>query len=189
MAYLRFLPEQTYHVYNRGNNYENIFFEERNFFYFLDLYQKYISPVADTLAFCLLLNHFHFLIRIKTSSELPENQAPHQRFSNMFNAYTKAINKNYGRRGSLFEKHLKRKHVDNDRYFRTLVIYIHRNPQTHGHIGDFREWPYSSYQLITTAQNQFVLTPELLRHFNDLHDFMDSHQHQTDDGIYETSRW
>jgi len=60
---------QYYHIYNRGNNRENIFVEERNYRYFLKLYVKYIEPVADTYAYCLLRNHFHFLVRIKTVAE------------------------------------------------------------------------------------------------------------------------
>ncbi|MBE9507489.1 MAG: hypothetical protein IMY86_05515, partial [Chloroflexi bacterium] len=58
-----------YHIYNRGNNREDIFVEERNYLHFLRLYAKYIGPVADTYAYCLLRNHFHFLVRIKTVGE------------------------------------------------------------------------------------------------------------------------
>lgn len=62
-------PDQTYHVHNRGNNRENILVEERNYQHFLKLYAKYIEPVGDTYAYCLLGNHFHFLVRIKTMEE------------------------------------------------------------------------------------------------------------------------
>jgi REP element-mobilizing transposase RayT len=55
----------TYHIYNRGNNRENIFIEERNYRCFLQLYLKYIEPIAWTFAYCLLRNHFHLLVRIK----------------------------------------------------------------------------------------------------------------------------
>ncbi len=55
----------SYHIYNRGNNGENIFVEERNYSYFLRLYAKYIAPIADTFAYCLLRNHFHILLRVK----------------------------------------------------------------------------------------------------------------------------
>ena len=60
---------QYYHVYNRGNNREKLFVEERNYPYFLDLYAKYILPIADTFAYCLLSNHFHFFIRTYTEEE------------------------------------------------------------------------------------------------------------------------
>lgn len=61
-----------YHIYNRGNNKENIFIEERNYVYFLQLLKIYILPVADVYAYCLLKNHFHLLVRIKEEDELPE---------------------------------------------------------------------------------------------------------------------
>ena len=56
---------QYYHLYNRGNNKEALFKEGRNYYYFLDLYKKYIYPMADLYAYCLLPTHFHFIIRIK----------------------------------------------------------------------------------------------------------------------------
>jgi putative transposase len=58
-------PGVFYHIYNRGNNRENIFREERNYAYFLQLYTRHIAPIAETYAYCLLKNHFHLLIRVK----------------------------------------------------------------------------------------------------------------------------
>jgi putative transposase len=58
-----------YHIYNRGNNRENLFREERNYQLFLALYTKYVVPVADTYAYVLLKNHFHFLVRTRTIAE------------------------------------------------------------------------------------------------------------------------
>jgi REP element-mobilizing transposase RayT len=59
-----------YHIYNRGTNGENIFIEERNYEYFLKLYEKHILPIADTFAYCLLKNHFHISVRIKSEEEI-----------------------------------------------------------------------------------------------------------------------
>jgi putative transposase len=63
-------PDRIYHIYNRGINGENIFKEERNFRYFLEKYAKYIEPIADTFAYCLLKNHFHIAIRTKSEAEI-----------------------------------------------------------------------------------------------------------------------
>ena len=60
---------QTYHIYTRGNNRENLFFEARNYRHFLRLYGRYIEPVADTFAYCLLRNHLHLLVYVKTVEE------------------------------------------------------------------------------------------------------------------------
>lgn len=63
-------PDRIYHIYNRGINGENIFKEERNYRYFLEKYAKCISPIADTYAYCLLKNHFHLAVKIKTEQEI-----------------------------------------------------------------------------------------------------------------------
>ena len=166
-----------YHIYNRGNNRENIFIEERNYPYFLQLYTKYITPVAGTYAYCLMRNHFHVLVRIidpKSSITDPkgfENPSglldAGQQFGKLFNAYAKAINKAYQRTGSLFQNPFHRKEVTSDAYFRQLVAYIHRNPQKHGFVTDFRDWPYSSYPALLSDKPTHVKRVEVLEWFGD----------------------
>ncbi len=58
-------PGKFYHIYNRGINSCNLFRESANYEHFLELYDKYISPVADTYAWVLMPNHFHLLVRVK----------------------------------------------------------------------------------------------------------------------------
>jgi putative transposase len=147
-----------YHIFNRGNNRENIFIEEKNFRLFMRLYQKYITPIADTYAYCLLRNHFHILIRVKRKDEILRSlekpdmgdhrllHAPSRHFSNFFNAYTKVFNWMYQRTGSLFQHPFHRISVEQENYFRELIVYIHQNPQKHGFVSDFQDWPFSSYQ-------------------------------------------
>lgn len=87
-----------YHIYNGGNNQENIFFRERNYSYFLELWWKHISPVADTCTYCLLRNHFHIVVYIKNLEDLTgfgilsglntKIKQPSQYFSNFFNFHT-----------------------------------------------------------------------------------------------------
>jgi REP element-mobilizing transposase RayT len=160
-------PDMYYHIFNRGINGENIFREERNYQYFLDLYAKHIDPIAETFAYSLLKNHFHLLVKVRSDSEmlayaqseiLDENQTlrvsktlrvlkhdPSMAFANFFNAYAKGFNKTYGRTGSLFEHPFHRVMVTDDAQFTVTVRYIHQNPQKHGFVDDFRAWPYSSY--------------------------------------------
>ena len=59
-----------YHIYNRGINSCKLFHEPTNYEHFLDLYDKYISPVADTYAWVLMGNHFHLLVKIKKEDEI-----------------------------------------------------------------------------------------------------------------------
>ena len=140
-------PGFVYHFYNRGNNKENIFIDERNYLYFLNLMKKYLLIISDVYGYCLLKNHFHILVRIKDYDRLPEkyNVKVFQPISNMFNAYTKSINKIYKRSGSLFQEHLHRHRVMNQQYLINLLLYIHLNPAKHGFVDDYREYQYSSY--------------------------------------------
>lgn len=172
---------QYYHIYNRGNNGENIFIEERNYSYFLDLYAKYIEPIADTFAYVLLRNHFHLLVRIKDSTDLADFENlpglnPTQQFSNLFNSYAKSINKAYGRTGSLFQKRFGRIPVTSDAYFVTLVRYIHFNPQKHGFVSDFRKYLYSSYQMMLSDQATRLKRDKVLEWFGEKPAFVEFHQ-------------
>jgi REP element-mobilizing transposase RayT len=152
-----------YHIYNRGIDSCNLFKEPDNYEYFLSLYDKYISPVADSFAWVLMPNHFHFLIRVKEKLEiatvpsipdltgfenlsgLKEEKPLHQHFSNLFNAYTKAYNKRTGRHGSLFERPFKRKIIENKWYLKQVILYIHNNPVHHDFCSHPMEYPWSSY--------------------------------------------
>jgi putative transposase len=180
-----------YHIYNRGNNRENVFYEERNYHHFLQLYARYVLPVADTYAYCLLRNHFHLLVRIKTAEEQEayqetqrdQNQTPSikirkpsQQFSNLFNAYAKAINRAYERTGSLFENPFGRVLVSSDAHFCRLITYIHQNPQKHGFVDDLREWPFSSYHAILSRKQTKVARQEVLNWFGGADAFRTAHQ-------------
>ena len=187
-----------YHIYTRGNNGETIFREARNYEYFMRLYARHIPPVADTYAYCLLKNHFHLLVRIKTEAEIRNEvmqtiqetfrvsktlkvslevsaRAPSQAFSNLLNAYTKAVNKAYRRSGSLFEHPFGRVEVTNQAYFARLVIYIHQNPQRHGLIADFRDWPYSSYNALCSTKPTQLQREQTLAWFGDRNHFVRAH--------------
>ncbi|HNV95189.1 MAG TPA: hypothetical protein PKG63_01845 [Bacteroidales bacterium] len=76
-----FSIQKYYHIYNHANGFENIFNEERNYYFFLEKYQFYISPIADTLAYCLMPNHFHLLIKIKSEEELRGLWSTSQKFA------------------------------------------------------------------------------------------------------------
>lgn len=180
-------PGIIYHVYNRGNNREDLYYTPGNYHYFMEKYFKYFSDWVDTYVYCLLPNHFHLMIKVKSVEDMMvtagersrtrarvdfpslqdlESLAPHvvisELFRRFFMAYAKAINKQQDRVGSLFQKNFKRRAVNSSDYFTNLIYYIHTNPRLHGLCNDFRDWPYSSYQTMmlynnTRLQRQLVL--------------------------------
>jgi len=206
------LFDTYYHIYNRGTNGENIFIEERNYAHFLHLLAKHIEPVADIFCYCMLRNHFHLSLRVKSEEEItemlqalrvsPANRgrtepgspasqggksvgsteslpvAPNyvsSQFSNLFNAYAKAINKAYGRTGSLFEHPFGRVPITNDTQFWNVIAYIHQNPQKHEFVRDFREWKYSSYGILLTDRHTFLKRGEVMEWFGGKESYLDLH--------------
>jgi putative transposase len=168
-----FEPGFVYHIFNRGNNLENIFIEEKNYIFFLSLLKKYISPAAEIYAYCLLKNHFHLALRIKDIELLPDKlkQKPYLAFSNMFNAYSKAINKAYNRHGSLFQEHLHRIRVQDEEYLMQLIAYIHLNPIKHKFADDFKSYRYSSYQAYISKKTTSVEKSYVMSLFGDIANF------------------
>lgn len=167
---------RMYHIFNRGNNRENLFREERNYRYFLDLYSKYTEPVAITYAYCLMPNHFHFLVKIKECS--PNEFDPKQQFSNLFNSYAKSMNKAYDRTGALFQRPFGRIEVTSDAYYTCLVYYIHLNPQKHGFTKDFRTYGHSSYHVLLSDEPSFLAKVEVVDWFGGKENFIDAHNKQ-----------
>ena len=63
-------PELYYHIYNHANGKENLFVNDGNYYFFLRRYAHFINPIADTFAYCLMPNHFHLAVRIKSEEEI-----------------------------------------------------------------------------------------------------------------------
>ncbi len=105
---------------------------------------------------------------------------PSHPFGNLFNAYTKAINKAYNRTGSLFEKPFGRIEVSSDAHFIYLVTYIHLNPQRHAFVDNFRDWSYSSYQAFLSDGATRLRRAEVLNWFDGARRFEALHQDEMD---------
>ncbi len=139
---MKFEKDRFYHIYNRGINSENIFKERENYIYFLKKYKLRFLNKFDTIAYCLMPNHFHFLIQVKAD----EIENLSLEFGIFLRSYTQAINKRFKRTGSLFQQHSKAKLVDDEKYFLTLVIYIHQNPIRAKLVDKSEDWEFSSYK-------------------------------------------
>ncbi len=111
-----------YHIYNQGNNKRKIFFNRNNYLFFLKKVNTYITPYADIIAWCLMPNHFHFMVLIN-EIELPvtsntvtatlkdsisrKNRSINDSIGIMLRSYTRAINKQQNFSGKLFREKTK----------------------------------------------------------------------------------
>lgn len=196
------LPGKFYHVFNRGNNRENLFYNNGNYEYFLRKYDQYLSGLLDTYAFCLLPNHFHMLVRLKEVDEIvvapgqpkgitflkgdtfsadakDENPVSKQ-FRLFFTSYAMAVNKQRKRTGSLFQKPFKRLLVGSASYFANLVFYIHANPQIHGICEDFRNYPWNSYQRILMNKPSKLRKKDVTTWFRNEQSYLSYHASKPD---------
>lgn len=115
---MQFDTNNIYHIYNRGNNSQTIFFNRKNYLFFLSKIKEYILPFTDVLAWCLMPNHFHLMVytnvvqiesREKVAPEryLLQTRSFNESIAIMLRSYTRAIHNQENRTGSLFQHRTK----------------------------------------------------------------------------------
>jgi putative transposase len=170
-------PDRYYHIYNRGNNKEKIFYHSSDYYFFMGKYKQFIAPYADTYAYCLLPNHFHFLIKTRNEDQNGKSVIPNQ-LRKLFITYALRINFNQKRTGGLFTKSYQRIEIKDEEHLHILVNYIHKNPIKHGVHPDFESYPYSSFKSLVLNEDSFLsggsvyewfggINPFVLYHYND----------------------
>ncbi|MGQ0829304.1 MAG: transposase [Bacteroidota bacterium] len=187
-------PDSFYHIYSRANGNEKIFISDDNFNFFLEKYKAYIHPIANTYCYCLMPNHFHFLVQIKDENEIVEffkkeklnlnlqgfenlEGLISKQFSNFLNSYAKAFNKQQNRKGSLFMHTFKRKKIITKEYLYKIIHYIHFNPVEAGLCKKPENWPYSSYNGLISQSSTLMQCEKVIDLFDDVGNFVFVHQH------------
>ena len=157
---MQYSPGNLLHVYNRGNNKQQIFFNENNYRLFTGMVVKHINPYSDILAYCLMPNHFHFLLHVNENSCKPkkigslESTELNNGFRMLQSSYAKAINNQYHRTGSIFQQNTKFKLLNKTQgdyayqatYAEVCFHYIHQNPLKAGLVTKMEEWNFSSFR-------------------------------------------
>jgi REP element-mobilizing transposase RayT len=177
-----FSQGQYYHLYNRGAGKAKIFFNDGNYQYLLRLMKEYYQKHgAAIIAYCLMPNHYHFLLR-------QETDAPLSKFLQvLFNSYVQALNIQQGRTGTLFEGRFKHKCVEKWEYLIILCRYIHLNPVKAKLVARPEDWAYSNYRewiglrdgaLVDKAfvQDHFSNAEEYAEFVNDVEDEKKSYE-------------
>jgi putative transposase len=148
---MKFQPNGIYHVYNQGNNQQQLFFTDADYVKFLELYESYISPYTDTIAWCLIPNHFMLsvnenCVEVKQGGLLLDSVS--NGFRKLLSAYAHYFNTQYKHSGSVFRPKTKAKELEikgSENYYINCFYYIHQNAWRHGLVTNPSLWKYSSY--------------------------------------------
>lgn len=149
--YKNFARGNMYHVYNRGNNYQDVFLDHFDYSTFLNRLSEYIQGNESgrrkrfargsfsVICYCLMPNHFHLVIKQNTEISLDKLML------SLMTSYAKYFNKKHGRMGHLFQDQYKIKNVFGDEYFKWLFRYVHKNPVKAGLVNQVNDYSWSSY--------------------------------------------
>ncbi|MFO7799197.1 MAG: hypothetical protein R6V22_05460 [Rhodohalobacter sp.] len=166
---MNYEPGEIYHIYNQGNNQQKLFFNRDNYLFFINKMRVYLTDHCDILAWCLMPNHFHWLVKVKDhdikhntdsmDTPLYDSVPPLNRsLSVLLSSYTKAINKSQSRSGSLFRSKTKAKKLNSDKskhdkHPLICFLYIHQNPLRAGLVSQLNDWEFSSYRDFAGLRN------------------------------------
>jgi len=169
-----------YHICNQGNNRQLIFFKRENYLFFMRKIKVHLLPYADILAWCLMPNHFHLMVEVKTlelpigiegvSESHPVNRGMtlNASIGIMLRSYTRAVNIQEKRSGSLFREETKaiclnessgitpswysnngvtmmNVEIPEFQYPQVCFNYIHANPVKSGLVDKPEDWEFSSF--------------------------------------------
>lgn len=160
--------ENFYHLYNRGVNRGLIYFSERNYEYFLYKMGFQFQEKTIVLAYCLMPNHFHLLVQIKSLEFVHKSLQP------FLISYTRSVNIDQNRIGPLFQGRYQANLICDDSNLLDCVKYIHLNPVKAGLVIAPQDWDFSSYRGYFSYKNSsFVNTSIVLKFFDSIDGFRD----------------
>jgi putative transposase len=159
---MKFLPDNIYHIYNQGNNQQEIFRCDEDYLIFLRMLRKEVHNHTEIIAWCLMPNHFHILVYAEERSCVMMKQGglEIEKLTNgirkLLSGYARVFNQRYKRTGSLFRQKTKAKNIAESDwvvkynyslhdYCSRCFNYIHQNPVVSGMAKQPAEWMYSSY--------------------------------------------
>jgi REP element-mobilizing transposase RayT len=189
--------EKLYHIYNQGNNQETVFLNREDYIFFLKKVREKVLPFCEIVNYCLMPNHFHFLVNTNdySAEEIMLGKLQLTRLSNGFrlltNQYTTYFNHKYKRSGSLFRQKTKGKELENSEqgnYPFTCFHYIHQNPMKAKLCQKMEDWEFSSFKDYLGLRTGSLITQQTAYDLIDIseeHFYKESYQIIKDDTIYE----
>jgi len=179
---MKFEPNELYHVYNQGNNRQKIFLVDEDYNTFLSYVKTLILPFAEIICYCLMPNHFHFLLSVNECCRNMIKQGGvlmnplSNGFRKLLSGYCRIFNKRYQRSGSLFRQKTKAKCLTDESqisnstytsedYCYNCFRYIHQNPVVAGLVKSVSDWKWSSAKFYLGEDSENFCNMEFAKKF------------------------
>lgn len=146
------IRNEYYHIYNRAIAGNLLFREPGNYSFFLSKVEKYILPNADVIAYCLMPNHYHMILKLTSDNISTAMQK-------LAISYAKSYNQVYDQSGHLFQGPFQRIHAKDLNYLLHLSRYIHLNPVKAQLVNKAEQWEHSSYQEYIGLKELVLIQP------------------------------
>lgn len=196
------IKDNIYHIYNQGNNRQEIFYNRENYGFFLQKMNDYLLPYCDIMAWCLMPNHFHWMVYVReteidrvtstsrgaTLSRTPTSSNLNQAIGILLSSYTRAINIQQNRSGSLFRQQTKAECITKPQevspsyyklgfgiliyipdpekeYPQICFDYIHNNPVKAGLVKCPEDWEFSSFRDLNGIRNGKLVCRQRVEQF------------------------
>ena len=149
-----------YHILNRGNNKEIVFFDDEDFRFFLRQVKKYKEKFGVKIYhYCAMPNHYHFLAEPQTGESLPK-------FMHALElVYAQYIQRKYDKVGHIWQGRYKNPIIEKEDYLAQCGYYIEDNPRRAKLVKNLKDWPWSSYQFYAFGKPDPIIDvdPEYLK--------------------------
>lgn len=153
-----FVKDAYFHFYNRAINEERMFYQRDDYILLLKKLKSVLKLYPSTFfAYCLMPNHFHFLIRQDGDKPV------YKIFNHLFSYYVQRFNIKYNRKGRLFQGKLQHKLIKNEKYLIHLCQYIHYNPMKAELVANLEDWEFSNYLEWIGKRNGTLFGNEILK--------------------------
>ena len=191
---MKFISGNIYHVFNQGNNHQPIFLNDKDYKTFLNYSEKILLPHCTMLAYCLMPNHFHFLLHANETCDKIVQQGTllldplTNGFRKLLSGYARTFNDQHEKSGSLFRQKTKAKLLESSSLDYSLITfhYIHQNPLTAGLVKTLDDWDYSSFKDYAGKRNGTLCNKDLAHELLDVNwkNFVDETYRMLDNKKY-----
>ncbi len=204
-----FYFDSHYHLVFKCHGDLLLFKTDDNKHYFLRRFTFFLSLYIDCWAWCLLNNHAHMIVKVRSASEietainaLPEadktvsmkkwvtqidnercfNEVMERQVGRFMVSYTNSYNKFFNRTGGLFQSPFRRSMIQDESHLQQAIIYVHANTQRHSLIRDFRNHKFSSYHEIVLGKSSLVNVSRVLEFLGGKEKFIELHENYKPQG-------